>query len=75
VVVNETDEIQVMKHGRELAAYCLHSEIEAEVEHGPNFETDRTRRTMNSQRTANRGLTGCLSHWAHRKDDLWIVTL
>ena len=37
LVVNETDEIEVVRHGRELAAYGLHGEIESEVEHGPNL--------------------------------------
>jgi hypothetical protein len=50
-----------VRHSRELAANGLRREIESEVEHGPNFGIERTRRTMDSQRTANSGLTGCLS--------------
>ena len=67
LAVNQTDEIEVVGHGRKLAADGLHSEIESAVEHGPNFGIERNRRTMNSQRTANSGLTGCLSLGVHRK--------
>ncbi len=66
LAVNKTDEIEIVGHGRKLAADGLHSEIESVVEHGPNFGIERTRRTMNSQRTANSGLTGCLSLGVHR---------
>ena len=64
--VNETNEIEVVRHGRELAANGLRGEIESEVEHGLNFGIEGTRRTMNSQRTANSGLTDCLSLGVHR---------
>ena len=64
--MNETDEIEVVTHGSELSADGLHGEIESTVEHGPNFGIERTRRTMNSQRTANSGLTDCLSLGVHR---------
>jgi hypothetical protein len=50
-----------VRHGCQLSADGLHGEIESEVEHGPNFGIARIRRTMISQRTANSGLTGCLS--------------
>ena len=63
--MNETDEIEVMRHGRHLAADGLHGEMESKVEHGPNFGIEQTRRTINYQRTANSGLTGCLSPWVH----------
>jgi len=66
LAMNQTDEIEVVGHGCKLAAHGLHREIESEVEHGPNFGIERTRRTMNSQRTANSGLTGCLSLGVHR---------
>jgi len=65
LVVNQADEVEVIRHGRELAANRLQGEIESTVEHGPNFEIKTTRRTMVSQRTANSGLTGCLSLWVH----------
>jgi hypothetical protein len=67
VGMNETDKIEVVRHSRELASDGLQSEIESEVEHGPNFGTERTRRTINSQRTENSGLTGCLSRGVHRR--------
>ena len=63
--VNETDQIEVVWHGRELAADGLRREVESVVEHGPNFGIERIRRTMNSQRTANCGLTDCLSLGVH----------
>ena len=63
--MDETDEVQVVRHGRELAAHGQPSEMESTIEHGPNFGIDRTRRTMDSQRTANSGLTGCLSLGVH----------
>ena len=59
--VNETDEIEAVRHGHQLAPNGLHGEIESAVEHGPNFGIERTSRTMNSQRPANSGLTDCLS--------------
>src|SRR5437764_311502 len=65
LVMDETDEIQVVRHRRELAAHGQQREIESTVEHGPNSGIERTRRTMDSQRTANSGLTGCLSLGVH----------
>jgi len=65
--VNQTNEIEIVRHARELAANGLHGEIESAVEHGPNFGIERTGRTIFSQRTANSGLTGCLSLGVHRK--------
>src|SRR5207249_1819035 len=64
-MVNQADQVKVVRHRRELAAYRLHGEIESTVEHGHNFEIAGNRRTMNSQRTANSGLTGCLNPWVH----------
>ena len=68
LAVDETDEVEVVRHGRELAAHGLQSEMESTIEHGPNFGIERTRRTMDSQRTANSGLTGCLSLGVHFTD-------
>ena len=65
LVVNQSDQVEVVRHGRELAAHGQQSQMESTVEHGPNFGIERTRRTMNSQRTANSGLTGCLSLGVH----------
>ena len=66
--MDETDEIEIVRHGGELAADGLQGEVEPEVEHGPNCGIEGTRRTMNSQRTANSGLTGCLSLGVHRTE-------
>ena len=63
--MDETDEVKVVRHGRELAAHGQQREIESSVDHGPNFGIERARRTMDSQRTANSGLTGCLSLGVH----------
>src|ERR1017187_3265185 len=68
LVVDQADQVEVIRHGRELAANRLQGEIESTVEHGPNFEIETTRRTMISQRTANSRLTDCLSRWVHTKD-------
>ena len=64
--VNEPNEIKVVRHGRELAPDRLHGEMQSVVEHGPNLGIETTCRTMNSQRTANSGLTDCLSLGVHR---------
>ena len=64
--VNQADQVKVARHGHELAAHSLQGEVESTVEHGPHFGIEGTRRTMNSQRTANSGLTGCLSLGVHR---------
>ncbi len=61
LAVDETDEVEVVRHGRELAAHGLHSEIESEIEHGPNFRIEGTGSTITFQRTVISGLTGCLS--------------
>ena len=65
LVMDETDEIQVARHGRELVAHGPQSEMESTIEHGPDFGIERARRTMDSQRTANSGLTDCLSLGVH----------
>ena len=65
LAMDETDEIQVVSHGRELAAHGQQSEMESTIEHGPNFGIERACRTMDSQRAANSGLTGCLILGVH----------
>jgi hypothetical protein len=66
LVVSQADQIEVVRHGRDLAACGPQGQIESTVEHGPNSEIEGTRRTMKSQRTANSGLTDCLSLEVHR---------
>jgi len=39
--------------------------MESTIEHGPNFGIERACRTMDSQRAANSGLTGCLILGVH----------
>src|SRR5262249_60036830 len=66
-VVNQGDQEKVVRHRRNWAAHGPQGKIESAVKHGPNSGIEETRRTMNSQRTANSGLTGCLSSGVHRK--------
>src|SRR5215475_3682076 len=68
LVVNQADQVKVVRHRRNLAAHGPQGQIESTVEHGPNSGIEETRRTMNSQRTANSGLTGCLSSGVHRTE-------
>jgi hypothetical protein len=67
LTVNQTDQVEVVSQGRDLAAHGPQGQIESTIEHGPILESKETRRTMKSQRTANSGLTGCLSLGVHRK--------
>lgn len=65
--MNQADELRVVRHGRELAADGRHGEMESLIEHGLHFGIGVTRRKMNFQRTANNGVTGCLSLGVHPK--------
>ena len=67
LAVDETDEVEIVRHSRELAAHGLHGEIESEIEHGPNFRIESTGSTITFQRTVISGLTGCLSLGVHRR--------
>src|SRR5215831_1442791 len=67
LMMNQSNQVEVMRHGRQLAAHSLQSQKESAVEHGLNFGIGRSRRTMNSQRTANSRLTDCLSLGVHRR--------
>jgi hypothetical protein len=60
-VVNQTDQIQLVGHRRELAPDSLPGQKESAVVHDRNLAIETTRRTMNSQRTANSVLTVCLT--------------
>jgi hypothetical protein len=66
LAVDETDEVEIVRHGRELAAHALHGEIESEIEHGPNFRIEGTGSTITFQRTVISGLTDCLNLGVHR---------
>ena len=61
LVVNQTDQIQLVGHRRELATDGLPGQEESTVVHDRNFAIEATRRTMNSQRTSNSVLTVCLT--------------
>lgn len=41
-MVDQADQVKIVRHRRELAAYGLRGEIESEVEHGLNFGIERT---------------------------------
>jgi len=64
-IVNQTDEIKVAGHGRQLAADGLRGERQTEIEHAPNSGIELGCRTMNCQRAVNSVLTHCLSQGAH----------
>ena len=61
LLMNQTDQIQLVGHCRELTPYGLPSKKEPAVVHNRNFAIEATRRTMNSQRTADSVLTVCLT--------------
>ncbi|HKE28361.1 MAG TPA: hypothetical protein VKB88_38695 [Bryobacteraceae bacterium] len=66
LVMNQTDEVEVVGHGGQLSANGLQGEKEAAVFHDRNFVVGTNRRTMNFQRTANCVLTVCLSRGGRR---------
>jgi len=61
LLVNQTDQIQLVGHRRKLAPDGLPGQEESTVVRDRNFAIEATRRTMNSQRTANSVLTVCLT--------------
>jgi len=61
LLVNQTDQIQLVGHGREMSMGGLHGQEKSTVVHERNCAIDATRRTMNPQRTANSVLTVCLT--------------
>src|ERR1035438_7564390 len=61
LLVNQSDQIQLVGHRRELSPDRLPRQKEPEVVHDRNFAIEATRRTMNFQRTANSVLTVCLT--------------
>ena len=40
LMVDQADQVEVVRHRRKLAAYGLQGEIESAVEHRPNFESE-----------------------------------
>ena len=60
-VVNQTDQIQFVGHRREMATDGLPGQKKSTVVHERNCAIEATRRTMNSQRTANSVLTVCFT--------------
>src|SRR5205807_6884809 len=76
LMVNQTNQVQLVGHGGELSADGMQSEKETAVVHDRNFAVETNRRTMNFQRTANCVLTVCLSpggrfRCGHRNLDFW----
>jgi len=65
-MVNQADQVEIVRHGRHLAAHGLAGQIESAIKHGPNSGIEGIAVTMNPQWTANSGLTGCLSLGVHR---------
>ena len=61
LVVNQTDEVQLVWHCRELPANTLESDPESAVVHNRNSVAAIKRRTMDFRQTARCVLTGCLS--------------
>jgi hypothetical protein len=60
-VVNQTDEVQLVRHCRQLPANVLQSDPESAVVHDRNSVAATKRRTMDFRQTARCVLTGCLS--------------
>ena len=60
LVVNQANQIQLVGHRRELATDGMPSQKKSTV-HDRNVAIETTRRTMNSQRTANSVLIVCLT--------------
>jgi len=67
-VVNQTDQVDFVGHGRELTADGLQSDHESTVEHGPNSAIEVGCCTMDFQRAVSSVLTDCLSRRAHSKE-------
>src|SRR5439155_21535591 len=61
LMMNQSDQVQLVGHCGELSANGLQGEKETAVVHDRNFAVETNRRTMNFQRTANCVLTACLS--------------
>src|SRR5713226_3413871 len=65
VVVNQTDQIQVVVHGRELASDRLQRQNESSIVHGRNSAIKMGCPTMDFQRAVSSVLTDCLSRGDH----------
>jgi hypothetical protein len=61
LLVNQTDQIQLVRHRRQLPANGVRRQKESAVVHDRNIAIESNRRTMDFQWTANSVLTGCLS--------------
>ena len=64
-VMNQTDEVKLVWHRRQLAADGLGGKSESAVKHAPNSAIELGCRTMKSRRTGSGVLTHCLSRGAH----------
>jgi len=66
-IVNQTDQIEIVRHGGQLSANGLPGQEKTTLFHDRNFAVGIHRRTMNFQRTANSVLTVCLSRGGRSK--------
>jgi len=65
-MMNQTDQVQLLGHGRELPANGLQGDKKSAVVHDRNSVVVTNRRTMDFQRTASCVLTVCLSRGGRR---------
>jgi hypothetical protein len=65
--VNQTDEVEIVRHTRQLAADNLQGEKESAVEHGSEDELEAPCLEITFQRLVSSALTDCLSFGDHPK--------
>jgi hypothetical protein len=64
-MVNQTDEVEFIRHSRQLAADSVHGKKKSAVGHGFENAIEAPRRYNDFQRTATIPLTLCLSPGVH----------
>jgi len=74
-IVDQTNQVKLTGHRRQLSADRLRGKREAEVQHAPDSVTESGCRTMNSQRIVNSVLTRCLSQGAHFRTLLGVYVI
>lgn len=73
-VVNHPNEVEFVRHRRELPADGLRCESESAIKHAPNSAIVPGCRTMNFQRAVSSVLTDCLSRGVHPKMSLKLLS-
>jgi len=68
-LMNQADQIKIVRHRRKLATNGLSREKESAIEHGHHSAMDYPYRIMDSQRTVSSVLTDCLIQGAHLRQD------